>query len=178
VATGALSALATPGDLSAEQKVANYLQASTSELQMFARAMGRNTRGVAGMKLSDDDELAGVLRVVSGENMMLLSEYGYGKRVAFDEFTIHGRATGGQRIYTVSEKTGEIVGCVTVKDGEEIMCITSQGKSIKIDADSIRVMGRSASGVRIVNIDKPDFVVGVDRIVQEEDAQVSAEAIE
>ncbi|MDR2842573.1 MAG: DNA topoisomerase (ATP-hydrolyzing) subunit A [Spirochaetaceae bacterium] len=132
------------------------------------RAMGRQSHGVAGMRLDSDDELAGVLRVDSGETMMLLSEYGYGKRVAFDEFSIHGRATGGQRIYTVSEKTGEIVGCVTVKDGEEIMCITSQGKSIKIDADSIRVMGRSASGVRIVNIDKPDFVVGVDRIVQED----------
>ncbi|GMO25054.1 MAG: DNA topoisomerase (ATP-hydrolyzing) subunit A [Termitinemataceae bacterium] len=132
------------------------------------RAMGRASHGVNGIKLDSDDELTGVLRVEEGETMMLLSEYGYGKRVAFDEFTAHGRATGGQKIYTVSEKTGEIVGCVQVKDGEEIMVITSLGKSIKVDADSIRVMGRSASGVRIVNIDKPDFVVGVDRIVQDE----------
>jgi DNA gyrase subunit A len=143
------------------------------------RAMGRQTHGVIGMRLDSDDELTGVLRVNTNESMLLLSEYGYGKRVAFEEFSSHGRGTGGQKIYTVSEKTGEIVGCVTVKDGEEIMCITSQGKSIKIDVESIRVMGRAASGVRILNIEKPDFVVGVDRIVQEnvrpDDAESSSE---
>jgi DNA gyrase subunit A len=56
-----------------------------------------------------------------------------------------------------------------VKDGEEIMCITSQGKSIKVDVESIRVMGRAAQGVRVVNINRPDFVVGVDRIVKEDE---------
>jgi DNA gyrase subunit A len=100
--------------------------------------------------------------------MMLISEYGFGKRVDFGDFAPHGRGTGGQRIYTVTEKTGEISGCVTVKDGEEIMCITSQGKSIKVDVEGIRVMGRAAQGVRIVNIEKPDFVVGVDRIVRDD----------
>jgi DNA gyrase subunit A len=100
--------------------------------------------------------------------MLILSEYGFGKRVDFSEFTSHGRGTGGQRIYTVTDKTGEIVGCVNVLDTEEIMCITSQGKSIKLTVASIRVMGRTAQGVRIFSIDKPDFVIGVDRIVQEE----------
>ncbi|GHV82834.1 DNA gyrase subunit A [Spirochaetia bacterium] len=136
------------------------------------RAMGRQTHGVIGMRLDSDDELAGVLRVNNNETMLLLSEYGYGKRVAFDEFSLHGRGTGGQKIYTVSEKTGDIVGCVAVLEDEEIMCITSQGKSIKVTVDSIRVMGRSAQGVRIVNIEKPDFVVGVDRIVRDELQQI------
>jgi DNA gyrase subunit A len=89
--------------------------------------------------------------------------------VEFSEFSSHGRGTGGQKIYTVTEKTGEIVGCVNVLDNEEIMCITSQGKSIKLKVASIRVMGRSAQGVRILSIDKPDFVIGVDRIVKEDD---------
>jgi DNA gyrase subunit A len=132
------------------------------------RAMGRASRGVIGMKLDGSDELCGVLRVDETESMMLISEYGYGKRVDFGDFSPHGRGTGGQKIYTVTEKTGEITGCVTVKDGEEIMCITSQGKSIKVDVEGIRVMGRAAQGVRIVNIEKPDFVAGVDRIVQED----------
>jgi DNA gyrase subunit A len=134
------------------------------------RAMGRSSRGVAGMKLDNDDELAGILRVDNSEKMLVISEYGYGKRVEMGEFSSHSRGTGGQRIYTVSEKTGEIVGCVNVLDNEEIMCITSQGKSIKLKVDSIRVMGRSAQGVRILSIDKPDFVIGVDRIVKEEEA--------
>ena len=139
------------------------------------RAMGRSSRGVSGMKLPGNDELTGLLRVDTTENeadrekMLILSENGYGKRVEFSEFSSHGRGTGGQKIYTVSEKTGEIVGCVSALDNEEIMCITSQGKSIKLKVSSIRVMGRSAQGVRILSIDKPDFVIGVDRIVKEED---------
>jgi DNA gyrase subunit A len=141
------------------------------------RAVGRSSRGVSGMRLDDDDELTGLLRVDNAkppapqETMLLLSEYGFGKRVDFGEFTSHGRGTRGQRIYTVTEKTGELVGCVNVLDNEEIMCITSQGKSIKLKVASIRVMGRSAQGVRILSIDKPDFVIGVDRIVKESNAE-------
>jgi DNA gyrase subunit A len=141
----------------------------------YIRAMGRQSHGVKGLKLDSEDELAAVLRVDKGESMLLLSEYGYGKRVAFEEFNAHGRGTGGQKIYTITDKTGEIVSCVTVQDGEEIMCITSQGKSIKLDVDTIRVMGRSAQGVRILNIEKPDFVVGVDRIVRDEEATAAAQ---
>jgi len=138
------------------------------------RAMGRSSRGVTGMKLSNGDELAGMLRVDDNEKMLILSEFGYGKRVEFSEFSSHGRGTGGQKIYTVAEKTGEIVGCVNVSDKEDIMCITSQGKSIKLKVSDIRVMGRSAQGVRILSIDKPDFVIGLDRIVKEDDASAAA----
>jgi len=142
------------------------------------RAMGRSSRGVTGMKLSDGDELAGMLRVDTGkdrppektEKMLIISEYGYGKRVDFSEFSSHGRGTGGQKIYTVSDKTGELVGCVNVFDDDDIMCITSQGKSIKMKVNDIRVMGRSAQGVRLLSIDKPDFVIGLDRIVKEDDS--------
>jgi len=133
------------------------------------RAMGRSSRGVTGMKLSRSDELSGMLRVDPNEKMLILSEFGFGKRVDFSEFSSHGRGTGGQRIYTVSEKTGEIVGCVNVLENEEIMCITSQGKSIKLKVSEIRVMGRSAQGVKILSIDKPDFVIGLDRIVKEDE---------
>jgi DNA gyrase subunit A len=148
------------------------------------RAMGRSSRGVTGMRLTNGDELTGMLRADSGENpqgeklppgktekMLILSEYGFGKRVEFGEFSSHGRGTGGQKIYTVSEKTGEITGCVSVLDDEDIMCITSQGKSIKLKVKEIRVMGRSAQGVRILSIDKPDFVIGLDRIVKEDDGE-------
>ncbi|MDR0402586.1 MAG: DNA topoisomerase (ATP-hydrolyzing) subunit A [Treponema sp.] len=140
------------------------------------RPMGRSSRGVSGMKLGGGDELTGLLRVspadgdVPVERMLILSEYGYGKRVEFSEFSSHGRGTGGQKIYTVTEKTGEIVGAVSVLDNEEIMCITSQGKSIKLKVSGISVMGRSARGVRILTIDRPDFVIGLDKIVQEEEA--------
>jgi DNA gyrase subunit A len=134
------------------------------------RAMGRSSRGITGMKLGKSDELTGLLRVDTEEKRLSLSEYGNGKRVDFSEFTSHGRGTGGQKIYTVSEKTGEIVGCVTVLEDDDIMCITSQGKSIKLKVKEVRVMGRSAQGVRLLSIDKPDFVIGLDRIVKEDDS--------
>jgi DNA gyrase subunit A len=136
------------------------------------RQMGRSSRGIIGMRLAVGDELTGMLKVSAGdrenEKMLILSEYGFGKRIEFGEFSVHGRGTGGQKIYTVSEKTGELAGCVSVLDDEEIMCITSQGKSIKLKVKEISVMGRAAQGVRILSIDKPDFVIGLDRIVKEE----------
>ncbi|OHE62135.1 MAG: DNA gyrase subunit A [Treponema sp. GWB1_62_6] len=148
------------------------LRMSTAQV----RAMGRASRGVIGIRLDSDDDLTGVLRVTSDQRMLVLSEYGYGKRVEFDEFTSHGRGTGGQKIYTISDKTGDIVGCVNVSDGDRIMCITSQGKSIKLDSDEVNIFGRSAQGVRVVNIDRPDFVVGVERVAREEDTEESVES--
>jgi DNA gyrase subunit A len=136
------------------------------------RSTGRASRGVSGMKISGSDELAGLLLVKPEEKMLIVSEYGFGKRVDFSEFSAHGRGTGGQRIYTVSEKTGEIAGCVNVQDNEDIMCITSQGKSVKVKVSVISVMGRTAQGVRIVSIDKPDFVTGLDRIVKEDNEEI------
>jgi DNA gyrase subunit A len=139
------------------------------------RAMGRSTRGATGMKLTDGDELTGMLRVEPSEKMLVLCEFGFGKRVEYSEFSSHGRGTGGQKIYTVSDKTGEISGCVSVLDDEDIMCITSQGKSIKLKVKEIRVMGRAAQGVKILSIEKPDFVIGLDRIVKEDESIIEGE---
>ncbi len=132
------------------------------------RPMGRAGRGVSGLRLSQGDELAVALRVVENENMMLLTEKGAGKRVGFDEFSVHGRGTGGQRVYGVSEKTGEIIGAINVADSDEIVCITSQGKSLRVTANSVAKQGRAASGVKVFNIDPPDIVIGLDRIPSEE----------
>lgn len=132
------------------------------------RPMGRAGRGVSGLRLSQGDELAAALRVVDHENMMLLTEKGAGKRVGFDEFSVHGRGTGGQRVYGVSEKTGEIIGAINVADSDEIVCITSQGKSLRVTANSVAKQGRSASGVKVFNIDPPDIVIGLDRVPSDE----------
>ena len=135
------------------------------------RVMGRASRGVTGIKLEDDDELTAMLRVSAKERMLVLSEYGFGKRVEFDNFSTHGRATRGQIIYTPEERTGELVGAITVSDEDSVVVITSQGKTLKIAAASVSVQGKGAKGVRILNIDRPDFVVGLDRLVGEEEAE-------
>jgi DNA gyrase subunit A len=140
------------------------------------RCMGRASHGVCGIKLAEDDELSAMLRVSEDERMLLVSENGYGKRVDFSYFSTHGRATRGQMIYVAEEKTGELAASITVRDEDEVMVITSQGKSIKFKASDVSIQGKSAHGVRIVNIDRPDFVIGMDKIVQEEQAVAGLEA--
>jgi DNA gyrase subunit A len=107
--------------------------------------------------------------------MLILTEYGYGKRVEFENFTAHGRATHGQIIYSAEEKTGEIVGAITVLDSDDVVVITSQGKTLKIPANSVSIQGKGAKGVRVLNIDRPDFVIGLDKIAREEEAEALAD---
>ena len=133
------------------------------------RSQGRSSRGVTGIKLSSEDELTGALRVTENQKMLVMTENGYGKRVDFSEFSAHGRGTGGQRIYTLSEKTGEVVGLLTVFDDDEVVCITGQGKTIRINVNSVGTMGRSAQGVRILDIESPDMLIGLDVVARDEE---------
>ena len=133
--------------------------------------MGRASRGVTGIRLKDADELCAMLPVDSGQRMFVLSEYGYGKRVDFDYFSTHGRATGGQMIYSPEDRTGELVGAITVCDSDDVVVITSLGKTLKIGADTISIQGKGAKGVRVLNIDRPDFVIGLDKLLREEEAE-------
>lgn len=132
------------------------------------RFMGRASRGVCGLRLSNDDELTGAVCVNVEEKMLLLTSFGYGKRVDFDEFMRHGRATGGQKGYNVTDKTGEVVGVISVTEKDEIMCITSQGKSLRVPANGISEQGRAAQGVHVLDINQPDMVIGVDKIAGDE----------
>jgi DNA gyrase subunit A len=132
------------------------------------RAMGRASHGVRGIRLSGKDELAGVAMVREGEQMLLVSEFGYGKRTEYDNFSPHGRGTGGQICYRATEKTGEVIGVLSVSDKDDLVCITSQGNALKLRLAEVAALGKTAMGVRIVNITKPDVVVGVARVVKEE----------
>ena len=142
------------------------------------RVMGRASRGVCGIKLEDGDELTAMLRVVPDERMLVLSEYGYGKRVDFDNFNPHSRATHGQMIYNPEDRTGELVGAITVSDEHEVVVITSLGKTLKFAADTVSIQGKGAKGVRILNIERPDFVIGLDKVIREEEAEGLADAEE
>lgn len=133
------------------------------------RTMGRSSRGVIGIKLASNDELSGAVAVDNSTMMLLITEHGYGKRVLFDDVTPHSRATQGQNGYGINDKTGEIVGVINVADQDEIMCITSQGKTLKTKADAISQQGRTAMGICILKIDPPDFVIGVDKVEKDED---------
>ena len=128
------------------------------------RCMGRASGGICGMKLAEGDEISGVVKVIEGENVLLLTEKGYGKRVRFEDFNPHGRGTGGQRIFGNIEERGEIIGDLNVKESDEIVCMTSQGKTLRVTASTINEQGTGSTGVKVVKISEPDFLVGLDKV--------------
>ena len=136
--------------------------------EQTVRAMGRASRGVQGIRLSSKDELAGVAMVRGGEQMLLVSEFGFGKRIEYDNFSPHGRGTRGQICYKTSERTGEVIGVLSVSPKDDLVCITSQGNTLKLRLTEVATLGKTAMGVRIVNIVRPDVVVGIARAVKEE----------
>ena len=128
------------------------------------RTMGRAGCGITGMKLSEGDEISAVVPVSEDSNILVITEKGYGKRVAFDNFSVHGRGTGGQRIFGNVDSKGEIIGGLNVNDSDEIVCMTSQGKTLRFKPTEIKEQGQGASGVTIVKVTEPDFLVGIDKI--------------
>ncbi len=131
------------------------------------REMGRQARGVRGINLKESDELAAMLRVDQEESMLVITHNGYGKRVKYELFNAHSRGTQGQMIYDPDEASGEVIKAISVAEEDEVMVITSTGKTIKLDVSTVRQMGKTARGVRIVNIEPPDFVIGMDKVVQQ-----------
>lgn len=132
------------------------------------RPMGRASRGTRGMKLAEGDEIAAAVRAEAGKSIMLVTEKGFGKRINPEDFKSHGRGTGGQRCYGNTEERGEIIGALAVADGDEVLCITSQGKTLRVAAGDIKEQGASSTGVSVVKVDAPDYLVGIDRVADEE----------
>lgn len=133
------------------------------------RLMGRASCGIKGMKLSEGDEIASAVKVEKDANMILLTEKGVGKRISFDLYSVHGRGTGGQRIFGNTESKGEIIGAINVKDKDEVVCMTSQGKTLRFKATDIKEQGTGASGVNVVRVTEPDFIVGLDKVQADSD---------
>ena len=106
-----------------------------------------------GMNLGDTDEVVGMQIHSEGDDFLIVSEKGMGKRTPLDEFTVQHRGGKGLRCYKITEKTGYVIGVKTIKPEEEIMLITTEGIVIRMKSDSISVIGRNTSGVKLINID-------------------------
>ncbi|MBR4449216.1 MAG: DNA topoisomerase (ATP-hydrolyzing) subunit A [Treponema sp.] len=135
------------------------------------RPMGRASSGVGGIKLASGDELAAAIRVEEGCDCLVITEKGYGKRVDFNEYNNHGRGTGGQKIFGNIDGKGEIIGALAVAQKDEVVCISGQGKTLRLKADAISKQGRASSGTRVINIDPPDYVVGFDKVANDDDKE-------
>lgn len=128
------------------------------------RTMGRASCGIKGMKLQEGDEIASAVSVQEDSTIILVTEKGVGKRISFDNFSVHGRGTGGQRIFGNVDGKGEIIGAINIKDNDELICMTSQGKTLRIKASTINMQGQNASGTKIVTVKDPDYIVGIDKV--------------
>jgi DNA gyrase subunit A len=99
--------------------------------------------------------------------MLVVTENGFGKRLMFENFSVHGRGTRGQIYIKVNDKIGKSVGILSVTKGDAFVIITSRGMVIRLKVKTVSEMGKTASGVKLVNIKEPDNVAAVARIVQE-----------
>ncbi len=120
------------------------------------RAMGRVSTGVRGMRVEGTNEVIGMITMEpdSTNTVMVISENGYGKRTALDAYTPHNRGGKGMKTINVTDKTGPLVGFLSVNDDNDLIIINQSGITIRIHMSDLRVMGRATQGVRLINLEK------------------------
>jgi len=131
------------------------------------RTMGRTAAGVTGMRLDDDDYVVSANVVSTDNSILIITENGYGKRSPISEYRIQKR--GGKGIFGIksSERNGDVIAAKQVDDDEEIILIADSGKMIRMDLSTVRVIGRSTQGVRLINLDESEKVVSMDSVAKD-----------
>ena len=131
------------------------------------RSMGRNARGVRGMKLSENHQVLSLLIASSEEQSVLVAtENGFGKRTVLSEFRKSGRGTQGVKAIQVSDRNGIVIAAKLVGDHDEIMLITTGGVLIRTRVNEIRELGRATQGVTLINLSKDEKLSGIEKIVE------------
>ena len=141
------------------------------------RPTGRSAMGVIGMNLTPGDEVVGMQLDSQGDTLLIVSEYGLGKRTPIDEFTVQNRGGKGIKCYKANEKSGNVIGVKAVSDTREIMLITTEGIVIRMEVSGISTLGRITSGVKLINLDEGVKVARVAK-VREEDIEEDIESKE
>jgi DNA gyrase subunit A len=141
--------------------------------------MGRNTSGVRGMNLDDDDELVDmvVIKNTHEATVLAISENGYGKRSLVDDYREQSRGGKGVITLKVTPKTGSLVALKEVSDTDDLMIITERGKVIRMQCKGLRTMGRNTQGVRIMRLDQDGKIGAVTRVVNEDDDEEEAPVV-
>ena len=144
------------------------------------RSMGRIAMGVRGINLGSQDEVVGMQMSSQGENLLLVSEHGMGKRTNINEFSPQFRGGKGVKCYKITSKTGQVVAAKIVEDGSDIMLITNEGIIIRTGVDGISILGRVTSGVKLMNLDeeKDIRIASIARVWEDDSENESAESEE
>ena len=143
------------------------------------RPMGRVSSGVRAISIDDDNEVIGMIAIEpdSNEDVLVLSENGYGKRTDLDEYRITNRGGKGVKTINVTEKTGKLISIQAVTDDNDLMIINRSGLTIRTSADQIRVAGRATQGVKVINLRDGDSIASVTAVPKTEEDETSAEGV-
>lgn len=134
------------------------------------RPTGRASMGVIGMTIDDTDEIVAMQLDDQGEQLLIVSENGLGKRTSISEFTTQHRGGKGVKCYKIVEKTGLVIGAKSVNDNNEIMLITKAGIIIRMAVESISILGRITSGVKLMNVDGDNVIAKIAKVREDDKA--------
>ncbi len=143
-----------------------------------ARAVGRGSIGVRGISLEDNDEVIGMIVVndVQNETVLVVSQKGYGKRTAVEDYRVTNRGGKGVITLNITEKTGNLIAIQNVTDEDGLMIINKSGVAIRMGMNEMRVMGRNTQGVRVINLKNNDSIAAIAKVEMDKDVEEVEEA--
>ncbi|SMO65253.1 DNA gyrase subunit A [Chryseobacterium rhizoplanae] len=144
------------------------------------REVGRGSIGVRGIAMEDNDEAIGMIVVndVENETVLVVSEKGYGKRTAVEDYRITNRGGKGVITLNITEKTGNLIAIQNVTDEDGLMIINKSGVAIRMGMDEMRVMGRNTQGVKLINLKKNDEIAAIAKVAMDKDVEEDSEETE
>jgi DNA gyrase subunit A len=139
------------------------------------RDMGRNAVGVWGIRPDPGDEVVGIAKIIPEAQLLVAGSNGIGKRTGFDEYRVQSR--GGKGIITMKtgERTGDVVGALTVRDSDELMLITTGGQMVRIRVSEVRETGRNTMGVKLMDLRENETLQDIAPVVSQEEVEVVEE---
>ena len=142
------------------------------------RSQGRNTAGVRGIRVGTGDSVVSLAVVEPDHTLLVASEKGIGKRTVFEEYRVQGR--GGKGIITMktTDKTGGVVGALSVRDEDELMLITTKGQMVRNRISDIRQTGRNTQGVKLIDLSGKDKLQAIAPVISEDSDEEEEEGSE
>ena len=143
------------------------------------RPIGRVGAGVRGIALDEGDEVVGMICIEpdAKQDVLVLSENGYGKRTDLDEYRVTNRGGKGVKTINITEKTGDLISIQAVTDENDLMIINRSGVTIRTKVDQIRLAGRATQGVRIINLREGDVIASVMAVPVSDEEEIAAEGV-
>ena len=149
-----VGAILTEGD--SEVILANSKGYAIRFAETAVRAMGRTATGVKGMRLTEGDEVIGMICMRAGtrDDVLVVSEQGMGKRSALEDYRVTNRGGKGVKTINITAKTGKLIAIKNVNDDNDLVIINKSGIAIRLKVSSLRIVGRATQGVRLINLEK------------------------